>query len=243
MLNTAYAQSKADVDFYKQIKNYNISTVLMADTILAEDRENSKEKIKRAEPIGFIGNDYQRFFIHLISVKKSTTNPYEYIVSGKTKVRETIRPFDGKIIIKKAILYTDGDLPNYQQGLATCEVNFTEDKLQTSTGVIKGSLQIGFALEKLNKIKYNALMFYADGFSNNTFRGTWTSYRTKVIKKCNWGDYRIPDSGDLDIGAGEFSANPKYFNKGWKNYILTQFGETEIDVDKAKKNERKKWWN
>jgi hypothetical protein len=43
-------------------------------------------------------------------------------------------------------------------------------------------------------------------------------YGNPKLKICNWGEFRIPFSGDLDIGAGEFSPNPKYFSKGWADY-------------------------
>jgi hypothetical protein len=56
-----YAQDKATRNFYDQIKNYDLSTILTADSILAEDREDSKDKFKRAEVLGFIGDNYQRF--------------------------------------------------------------------------------------------------------------------------------------------------------------------------------------
>jgi hypothetical protein len=66
----------------------------------------------------------------------------------------------------------------------------------------------------------------ADGFSNNTFVGTWTSYKTGKSKKCNFGDYRIPEcegSNGCDIGAGEFSINPKYRENGWQSYCDYMF--------------------
>nr|MBP6410083.1 hypothetical protein [Pseudarcicella sp.] len=64
----------------------------------------------------------------------------------------------------------------------------------------------------------DAISFNSDGFFNNQFIGSWTSYKTNTSKKCNWGDYRIPESGNLDVGAGEFSVDEKYLKNGWKNY-------------------------
>ena len=32
------------------------------------------------------------------------------------------------------------------------------------------------------------------------------------------GHYRIPNSGDLDVGAGDFSPNTKYLNNGWSDF-------------------------
>jgi hypothetical protein len=55
-------------DFYDKIKNYDLSTILTADSILTEDREDSKDKIKRAEALGSIGDNFCRFHIHFISI-------------------------------------------------------------------------------------------------------------------------------------------------------------------------------
>ncbi len=61
---------------------------------------------------------------------------------------------------------------------------------------------------------------FGDGFKNNQFVGTWKSYKNKVVKKCHWGDYRIPDCGDLDIGVGDISINKKYVRNGWQDMGL-----------------------
>ncbi|HEX7755871.1 MAG TPA: hypothetical protein VF421_11035 [Niabella sp.] len=239
--NKAHAQ-ESRTDFLAQLKNYDLSAVIMADHIIAEDRENSKEKIQRAEPIGFIDNDFERLYVHFISVIKNPESSDQYLVFGKTKVKETIRAFQGILTIKEAKAGFTADFPGYQQGYAICEARFYEDAKQSSTGFFSGKMHIGFVIDSNNRFRYDALLFYADYFSNNEFTGTWTSYKTSKSKKCNWGDYRIPDSGDLDTGAGEFMPNAKYFDKGWKSYILTQLGETEKDVQKGKKKEAEKWW-
>ncbi len=62
-------------------------------------------------------------------------------------------------------------------------------------------------------------MIDADGYSNNLFTGTWSSYGGSMTKPCNWGDYRIPNCGDLDSGDGEFVPNEKYRSKGWQSYV------------------------
>jgi hypothetical protein len=38
-----------------------------------------------------------------------------------------------------------------------------------------------------------------------------------VIKRCNWGDFRIPNSGDLDGGAAGFSPW-KHKENGWQDF-------------------------
>jgi hypothetical protein len=239
----SFAQDTATTDFFSQIKNYDLSTILTADSILAEDNEDGKEKIKRAESLGFIGDDYQRFFIHFVSIIQNPINPHEYLVYGKTKVKETICSFQGTITIRQARTYKNGDIPTYNQGFATCDVILYEDKKQSSTGFIKGTLISHFIIDNKGKFRYDALSFVADGFSNNQFVATWTSYKTKSSKKCNWGDYRIPESGDLDIGAGEFSVDEKYVKNGWENYKLAwgTYPET-LEVKKAKQKENEQWW-
>src|SRR5690606_31583927 len=182
--------------------------------------EDGKEKIKREEILGFIGDDYQRFFIHFVSVIQNPTDPYEYLVYGKTKVKETICSFQGTITVRQARTYINGDIPKYKQGYATCEVILYEDKKQSSTGFIKGTLKSDFIIDDKEQFRYDALSFVADGFANNQFVGSWTSYKTNTTKKCNWGDYRIPEYGDLDIGTGEFSVNEKYVKNGWLSYML-----------------------
>lgn len=229
-------------DFYIQIKNYDLSTILTADSILTEDRENSKDKIKRAEALGFIGDNFQRFHIHFISIIQNPTNHYEYLVYGKTMVKENVCSFQGKIVVKESRIYKSEDIPTYKQGVAICDVVLYEDRKQSSTGLIKGMLTTNFIIDDKAKFRYDALMFVADGFSNNQFRGTWISYKTNASKKCNWGDYRMPDSGDLDSGAGEFMVSEKYIKNGWVSYML-QNKATNLNIkEQEKANESKEWW-
>src|SRR5687767_5952325 len=51
------SQTAPTIDFYDSIKAYDLSTIWTTDSIFIE---NQKEKIKRHEPLGFIGKDYQR---------------------------------------------------------------------------------------------------------------------------------------------------------------------------------------
>lgn len=238
-----FAQDTATIDFYAQIKNYDLSTIINPVSFLTEENEENKEKIIRAEILGYIGDNYQRFFIHLVSVIQNPTNPYEYLVYGKTKVKETICSFQGTITIRQARIYKSGDIPTYKQGFATCDVILYEDKKQPLTGFIKGKLKSEFLIDNKGQFRYDAISFAADGFSNNQFIGSWTSYKTNISKKCNWGDYRIPECGDLDIGAGEFSVNDKYLKNGWENFSLVySYLYNKPEAEKAGKKENEQWW-
>ena len=200
----------------------------MVDSLLSDDGHS----FKRTEPLGFIGSDYQRFLIHFASVVKRNRLSYEYVIRGKTRVKANICEFQGSIIIKEATLRTNQDFPEVKLGSIRGEYTFNEDRKAPGSGFFKGKFILDWYFSTDNTLRYDALYSGTDGFSNNEFIGSWTSYRTKKTKPCNWGDYRIPESGDLDIGAGEFGVNPVYESHGWQDYHSTW----ETSPDAAK------WW-
>lgn len=169
-----------------------------------------------------------------------------YYVSGKTRVKDNICNFSGEILVQKAVTYKEPVIPEYKQyksGSITCLVTFYEDSTQNSSGVIKGCLTSDFYFDKKGSLYYDALMFGADGFSNNQCEATWTSYKTGISKKCNWGDFRIPESESLDIGAGEFIVADKYLSNGWQTYKTAWSGDPDApETLKARAIENKKWW-
>lgn len=67
--------------------------------------------------------------------------------------------------------------------------------------------------------------------------GTWTSYATHQTLRCNWGDYRIPNADDFDIGAGEFSPADKYLPYGWQDVRDALNGN-----EAARRREAQPWW-
>lgn len=234
-----YAQKAATVNFFNQIKNYNLSLSLNADSIETEGEEGGLRKVKREEILGFIGNHYQRLQIHFNSIIKNPKNPNQYYVFGKTKVYGLIFPFNGVIIIKQAYLYTKRDIKGYKQGFVDCEVTLNENKRQAGSGFIRGKLKSNFEINAKGQFGYDALLLVSDSFSNNEVVGTWTSYQTNELKKCNWGDYRIPNSGNLDSGAGEFYVSEKYLKNGWESYMRER---KMLNQEKPEKRQDKNWW-
>lgn len=212
----------------------------MADSIQTEYDESGMGKVKRAEILGFIGNDFQRFQIHFSSIIKNPKNAYQYFACGKTKVKENLCSFKGTIKIKKAELYIIRDIPGYKQGFVDCDVILNEDRSLPNSGFIKGKLRSNIEINPKGQFGYDALLLVSDSFSNNEFVGTWTDHQTNESKRCNWGDYRIPHSGDLDIGAGEFYVSEKYLKNGWVSYML----ENEMPNAAVKREKRKdrNWW-
>jgi hypothetical protein len=233
------AQTIKSVDYFISIKNYDLSKLWRADSI---QTEGDGDKVPFPEPLGYIGDNYQRFHIHYITVSKSKKSPYQYKVYGKTKVKDNVCNFNGTITVKKAMLYKESDAPRYKQGSVICEVVFYEDSTHASSGVIKGTLTSDFYLDKSGKLHYDALMFVSDGYYNNQNKATWTSYKTGKSKKCNWGDFRIPDSKDLDSGAGDVSINQKYIKNGWETFVAAYSADSDTGK-KAQQFEKAKWWD
>ncbi|MDO3642771.1 hypothetical protein [Mucilaginibacter sp. L3T2-6] len=198
---------------------------------------------------GFIGGDYQRLRIKFITVKKGEM-PLTFDVYGKSMVKGTMCKFNGKlkiISIKQYPRIAMGVDGKYTHAGIKGEYRLTgryilrEDRRQLHSGIFSGEFKTDFYVDRNNNIKYDNLEIEADGFSNNEFTGKWTSYTSHITKACNWGDFRIPQSGDLDIGAGEFSPNTKYLKNGWQTLrdLLTHDSPA---YQNAKETENAKWW-
>lgn len=225
------AQAKPTKDFYEQIKKYDLSAIWMLDSV---------DGYKKPEPLGFIGSNYQRFYIHFCSAIKQADKPYEYLVCGKTRVKNNICNFIGTIKVEEAKLFPVSEAANYEQGYAICSVKLYEDSKQKSTGVISGKLHTHFMVNEKD-FKYDDIFSSADGFINNGFIGTWTNYKNQTAIKCHWGDFRIPQSGDLDVGAGEVYINEKHVKNGWEDYVKAWSSDTP-DAQNARKREMTEWW-
>ncbi|MBN8851916.1 MAG: hypothetical protein BGO55_25780 [Sphingobacteriales bacterium 50-39] len=234
----AYTQPDKSINYLSAIKNYDLSKLWRADSIRTE---GDGEKVPFPEPLGYIGNNYQRFYIHYISVTKDKNNPYIYHVYGKTKVKDVVCTFNGAITITRTRLYRQSDDPRYKQGAVTGDIVFKEDSTQPSAGVFKGKVETGFTLDKKGTLQYDALMAVADGYSNNQCTTIWTSYKTGKSKKCNWGDYRIPDSRELDDGAGGVHINERFAGNGWQTFVAA-YGSSDKNAEKARQIEDAEWW-
>ncbi|WP_153639525.1 hypothetical protein [Prolixibacter sp. NT017] len=185
--------------------------------------------------LGFIGDNYQRLNVKYLTIIKNSEKPAVYYVNGKSRVKNNVCQFMGKIEIIHIRKIEDPDKEQYYEAakknndeeamarfskreyVLLARYTFFEDPNQHGSGVFEGVLKSNFYMDN-GKIYYDDLNRESDGFSNNQCVGSWTSYASNVVKKCNWGEYRIPDSGDLDVGAGEFSPNEKYLENGWTNY-------------------------
>jgi hypothetical protein len=203
-------------------------------------------KTENSYVYGFIGEHYQRLRIKFITVARDTTNPAIYQVYGKSMVKNNICEFKGTMNISSIRKYKTIDLgvdSSYKnkglegQYVVSGTYVFKENETQAKSGVFTGNFQSNFYLDKNSKIHYDDISVISDGFTNNQFVGKWNSYKGTLTEQCNWGDYRIPNSGDLDGGAGEFSPIAKYAEYGWQTVNAKYYHN--------KKNqaiEYAKWW-
>jgi hypothetical protein len=239
-----FAQSESSVDYTYAIKNFDFSKLWRDSSIITHSSDGviDKEPFPFPEPLGYIGKTYQRFYIHYTSIKKDTRDPYVYWVKGKTSVTKNVCNFSGTITVTKAILYNLSDDMRYKEGEVMCKVDFREDTSQPQTGRIQGNLVSGWCLNKQSQLFYDAINFISDGYNNNQCTAIWTCYNTHQSKICNWGDFRMPNSRELDMGAGDVSIDKKYVKNGWQNYIKAYTYKRTAENKSARAEENRKWW-
>ncbi|MBK7884415.1 MAG: hypothetical protein IPJ81_11975 [Chitinophagaceae bacterium] len=204
--------------------------------------------------LGFIGDDYERLRIKLLSVTKDVKNPGTYFVRGKSKVKNNICDFKGTFQIIHIRLYNEKDRfekefykdSTYKNGIVIAKYKLSENATQKHTGVLEGILASNWYIpKKKNKIYLDDLMNGADGYQNNQFVGVWKSHNKKEVKRCNWGDSRIPHVDDCSVcsGDGEFTPNRNYLSNGWQSFIDAKEARNAIDDEDIKtKSKIKEWW-
>lgn len=239
-LLSIYSVNGQSVEFTELVRNSDLSSVIFPDSIT----DDAGERFKRPEILAAVDSSYERFYIHFTEIKKSASNQLEYAVKGKTRSGKNVYNFKGLMNIEAIIPMQDMD--GYETigvksiGYMNIAIHLTEEYSKNYT--ISGNLHFEFLVDSLGEIQYDAFMLIADGYSNNQFTG----YRyTKNGRKatCNWGDFRIPNSGELDGGTGEFIINKKYASHGWQNYIDAWGYElTPEQREVARKEELREWW-
>lgn len=197
--------------------------------------------------LGFIGRNYQRIRVKIISAAKDKDDPDLYAVSGKSMIRNNILAFSGTIKILNIRAYkrmhwgVDDEYKNKgikKQGVIIAEYRFAENKSHIFSGIFEGRLATYWYIDRDGKLRYDDIEKESDSYHNNQFAGTWRTYRGDVVKNAGWGDHRIPLSGDLDAGAGEFSPADEYLPYGWQTYRDAYFNN---DIP-ARREEERLWW-
>lgn len=172
--------------------------------------------------LGFIAPNYKKMNIEFNRITKK--DPKTYLVEGQSAVDENVCEFSGNIIISKIDedpqpKVPDEDLRDMDvkgRGTLIGNYEFKEQKKDKVCGIFKGQVTLDWYINKEGELEYDDLEEGESAkYKNNQYKGTWTAYGEKQSKKANWGEYRIPDSGDLDVGVDEFTVNPKYKDNGW----------------------------
>ncbi|RSK24721.1 hypothetical protein [Hymenobacter metallilatus] len=194
---------------------------------------------------GFIGSDYQRLRVKLLTIHPDAQKPGRYVVTGKSQVRATVAPFQGSFTVvhvreNKRLPRTLDDVPSdaVKAGIVLAEYELWEPESQATNGVFRGIVYTQWYQDKAGKLWYNDLENFSDGYANNQFVGTWQSYKTGRTKRCNWGNNRVPNSGPLDQGVGEFSPTDAYLQNGWQSYRKAW----DQNDKAAQLQERAAWW-
>jgi hypothetical protein len=175
------------------------------------------------QPLGFIGNNYERFEIFYTSIKKDSVQPNVYHIKGRNRVKGNICDFSGTIAITDAGYYTHkSDWGNYPDsvklGMLFGNYLFKEDTTQKHAGTLQGYVAIRYYATPEGRILPDDFNIASDAYYNNQYAGVWKSYDGKTEHACNWGKYRIPACGDLDAGKKYFMPADKYKANGWDRY-------------------------
>ena len=209
--------------------------------------------------LGYIGNDCKRLRIHFSSVTPDKGCDSVYHVTGSSMVMDNLCDFTGTLKIASIteinkeereknleIAREAGDKEwmernRYSKYVIKGSYLLNEEASQRGAGIFKGTFETFFYV-KNDSILYDDLdLMMSDSFKNNQFKGTWQPYGKENTKPCCWGDYRIPDCGDLDVGCAEFVPNERYgCNQalGWSDLYKALVNHNKD----AAKREKARWW-
>lgn len=220
---SAVGQSQKEI-YLKKLENdlhpQNLKSVYL-------DYNFSTLIIPKDDFLGYIGSNFQRIKIFYTSVIKNSENPDTYNIEGISIVGNNKCYFKGSVTIEQIREFKSMQLgvdlmyenAGFQaQGVMIASYEYDENPNQSHVGRFKGIMTVNWLIDKHGILHLNDIDDYSDNYRNNQHIGTWSEYGSAENKTCNWGIRRIPFSEDLDIGAGEFSANPKYKDKGWEFY-------------------------
>ena len=175
---------------------------------------------KETDFLGAIGTHKKRLVVQFTSIKKDNTQPSLYQVEGWTRVAKNTRKFRGTIVINTLKTLVNSEETDFkEEGIAEGNFLFDEYENLPVTGIFKGKVLLCWAISNKGNLEYNDFYEGADPYFNNAFIGTWTSKQTQKTQQVSWAHLRVPCSGDLDIGAGEFIPNKKYLKYGWDEFI------------------------
>ena len=194
---------------------------------------------------GVLGDDFRRIEVYFYpdAIK---TDSVTYAVRGRTKVKKNVRDFAGEVRIKKIyhISRRNAGFPDYYVIIADCTLR--EDAAQKGCGEFRGILgAYGYVTDDApNTIRVDNREQDGDGYMNRSFVGTWQSYKNPaIVKRCMWGDGRLPFRFDFDTGEGEMRVNPKYASPEWDRLLqLKDLDIVEPESGNSRATYKNPWW-
>jgi hypothetical protein len=171
----------------------------------------------RARYIGYVGENYRRLQWSIARAEKKSST--EYAIHGEIDGQ----PYAGRLQIQQIKTLPAAKFPLLAKHLKATGLLLAEMRLDSpasSETLASGVFIHGFYLDADDNLLYNDWDSNGDSYKNNLFFGRCILGKGQP-ETCAWGHYRAPCSGDLDIGAGEFSPDEKYLNNGWREFLKT----------------------
>jgi hypothetical protein len=222
------------------LQKHNLSSVWLG-TIHSEEASASIFN-------GFYGSDRYRIEMYFASVEKDSRQSHVYHVTGKSRFKENIVPFAGKIIIDSVSYIQDPELDQAtienagfnEVFLARGRFELKEDAAYKGSGIFAGDIFIDLGTRKYEEsYEENEIdtwtTFYKE-LSNESgvqlvgtsrgagflLEGNWISYATNKAKPILVAkDIFLISNNILEnfmIGERDVVINPKYRKLGWDNY-------------------------
>lgn len=180
----------------------------------------------RTRFLGYRGPQFKRLRVTFSSVKRSQSSRSTYEIRGSTKSNDQRCHFSGTLSITKISSYAtlksgiDDSMKGEVQAEGELQGHYvlTEETANPHChGVFQGTATLYWYVNRKGQLLRDSIdEEYSDNYKNNQYEGTWIQSHSGKAKPANWGEYRIPQSNDLDTGAGDFSPNPKY--ESWRGY-------------------------
>ena len=210
------------------------------------------------EPIGYVGDHFQRFQIRFSAIIQSADDPAVYNVQGKTCVKGHICDFKGTLTVKhirlapSPVRHSSTEHGHKEplfrgvpvrHGMVVGQYELVEDATQLRAGTLTGVFASKFVCTPQGEVVYDISGLLPKGGRNNQFEGTWTSHKYKMVKACNWGDLRMPCSKGIDIGQAAFAPSPDFLSYGWQTYYNAYISKSVTKEEKRVALQREAtWW-
>ena len=176
---------------------------------------------------GFYGPDHYRIEMYFASVTRDSLRPDQLHITGKSRYKKNITPFNGTVTIDSLaalqVIKKPGD-PEVQPGterryLAVGHFTLREDSLAAGAGQFAGKLMMDFNVDQEGDLSLDYFLNTPTHHGGFLFEGEWRSYQTGKTKPVLWADafFAVADNvlKDFDLGEREVDINPKYRHLGW----------------------------